>query len=56
MLTQAQIDEQKAFERRQISGGLDKLERDTRKLEEKAYASATNYGRSSIDILSLIHI
>ncbi len=51
MLTQEQINEQEALERRQISGGLDKLKRDTRKLEEKAYASATNYGRCSIDTL-----
>jgi len=51
MLTQAQIDEQYDLERRQVRGGLDKLKRETRKLEDKAYASATSYGRCSIDTL-----
>ena len=38
MLTQQQIDEQQAFERRQIQGGLDKLHKNTDKLEEQTYA------------------
>ena len=48
--TPYQIDEQKNLERRQISGGLSKLNKDTEKLEQKEYASATVYGRCSIDI------
>ena len=48
MLTQQQIDEQQAFERRQIQGGLDKLHKNTDKLEEQTYASATVYGSSCV--------
>ena len=33
MLTQKQIDEQQTFEREQIRGGLDKLRKNTDKLE-----------------------
>ena len=47
--TQHQINEQKNLERRQIAGGLTKLNKDTQKLEQKEYASATVYGRCSID-------
>ena len=55
MLTQDLIDEQKSLERRQIDGGLHRLRKQTKDLEEKAYASATEYGRASIDTL-LPHI
>ena len=51
MPTPAQLDEQHALERRQIEGGLNKLKKDTQKLEQKEYASATVYGRCSIDQL-----
>jgi DNA-directed RNA polymerase len=44
MLTEQQIEDQKEFERKQISGGLHKLHSNTKKLEEKTYASATVYG------------
>ena len=45
MPTPAQLNEQYELERRQIKGGLDKLSKDTRTLEQKEYASATVYGR-----------
>lgn len=48
MPTPAQIDEQLALERRQISCGHDRLIKNTQKLEERSYASATVYGCSSI--------
>ena len=51
MPTSSQLNEQYDLERRQISGGLNKLRKDTRKLEHKEYASATVYGRCSIDQL-----
>ena len=44
MLTEQQIEDQKEFERKQISGGLDRLHSNTKNLEEKTYASATVYG------------
>ena len=46
MLTEKQIDDQQEFERKQISGGLHKLMTNTKKLEDKNYASATVYGSS----------
>ena len=55
MLTQDLINEQESLERRQITGGLHRLRKQTKDLEEKAYASATEYGRASIDTL-LPHI
>ena len=55
MLTQDLIDAQESLERRQITGGLNRLRKQTKDLEEKAYASATDYGRASIDTL-LPHI
>ena len=55
MLTQDLINEQESLERRQITGGLNRLRKQTKDLEEKAYASATEYGRASIDTL-LPHI
>ena len=51
MPTPFQIDEQVKLERKQINGGLTKLRKETRKLEDQAYASATKYGRCSIDTL-----
>ena len=51
MPTPAQVDEQIKLEREQISGGLHKLNKDTKTLEQKEYASATIYGRCSIDEL-----
>ena len=44
MLTEQQIEDQEEFERKQISGGLHRLHSNTKKLEEKTYASATVYG------------
>ena len=51
MPTPDQLNEQYELERRQIKGGLDKLRKDTQTLEQKEYASATVYGRCSIDQL-----
>ena len=48
MLTEKQIEEQQEFERKQISGGLHKLMTNTKKLEDKTYASATVYGSACI--------
>ena len=57
MLTEQQIEDQEEFERKQISGGLHRLHSNTKKLEEKTYASATVYGSACMSsILSLIHI
>ena len=44
MLTEQQIEDQQEFERKQISGGLQRLRSNTTKLEEQTYASATVYG------------
>jgi DNA-directed RNA polymerase len=51
MPTPAQIDEQVELERDQIRQGLKRLRDNTRKLEEKEYASAAIYGVASIDVL-----
>ena len=51
MPTSAQIDEQVELERKAISCGIEALHRNTRNLEEKAYASASVYGVSSIQAL-----
>jgi len=51
MPTPAQIDQQVELERESIRQGLKKLQENTRKLEEKSYASASIYGVSSIDAL-----
>jgi DNA-directed RNA polymerase len=51
MATPAQISEQVELERESIRQGLKKLQDNTRKLEEKSYASASVYGVSSIDAL-----
>jgi DNA-directed RNA polymerase len=51
MPTPAQIEEQVQLERDQIRMGLKRLRENTKKLEEKSYASATVYGVASIDAL-----
>ena len=51
MATPAQIDEQVTLEREQIALGLKRLRENTRKLEEKEYASASIYGVVSLDTL-----
>ena len=51
MPTPAQIDEQIQLERDAISQGLKKLQKNTRDLEAKSYASASVYGVASIDTL-----
>jgi DNA-directed RNA polymerase len=51
MATPAQINEQVELERESIRQGLKKLQENTRRLEEKSYASASVYGISSIDAL-----
>jgi len=48
MLTEKQIEDQQEFERKCISGGLEKLRLNTKKLEDQTYASATVYGSASI--------
>ena len=48
MATPAQIEEQIALERQAIACGRERLQDQTTKLEERAYASATVYGCSSI--------
>jgi len=51
MYKDADLLKQESFERKQISGGLERLRSQTRKLEEKDYASATCYGSASIENL-----
>ena len=51
MPTPAQIDEQIALEREQISQGLKEFRDNTHKLEERSYASASIYGVISIEQL-----
>ena len=51
MATPAQIEEQVNFERDAIRQGLKRLRKNTQALEERAYASATVYGCSSISTL-----
>ena len=51
MATPAQIDEQVQLERKAIRQGLEKLRDNTRRMEERSYASASVYGISSIDAL-----
>ena len=47
----ADLERQERFERRQISGGLEKIRSNTKKLLEQDYASATVFGSASIDTL-----
>ena len=51
MPTPAQIDEQINHERDAIAQGLKRLRDSTKKLEEKAYSSASIYGITTIDAL-----
>jgi len=51
LATPAQIDEQIRLEREQIRQGLKLLHNNTKKLEDKSYASASVYGVVSIDQL-----
>ena len=51
MPTPHQIDEQIKHERAAIAQGLERLKENTRKLEEKDYASASIYGITTIDAL-----
>ena len=51
MATPAQIEEQVQLEREQIQQGLQQFRSNTKKLEDKSYASASVYGISSIDTL-----
>jgi len=51
MPTPAQIDEQINHERDAIAQGLKRLKENTRRLEEKEYASASVYGITTIDTL-----
>jgi DNA-directed RNA polymerase len=51
LATPAQIEAQVTLEREQIRQGLKRLRDNTRKLEERSYASATVYGVASIDAL-----
>lgn len=51
MATPKQIEEQVNLERKAIAMGLERLHKNTKKLEDKTYASATVYGVSSIDTL-----
>jgi hypothetical protein len=51
MATPAQIEEQIQLERDAIAQGLKKLRENTRKLEERSYASASVYGVATIDAL-----
>jgi DNA-directed RNA polymerase len=48
MSTAALIEQEMAFERRAVSCGHEKVEHDTRRMEERSYASATVYGGASI--------
>ena len=45
------IDRQVQLERKSVTLGLEKLHKNTKKLEEKAYASASVYGVNSIEVL-----
>ena len=49
MLTEKQIEDQREFERKCISGGMGKLKANTKKLEDKTYASATVYGSACVN-------
>ena len=51
MATPAQIEEQVQLEREQIRQGLEQFRSNTKKLDDKSYASASVYGSTSIDTL-----
>ena len=47
----SQIEEQVNLERSKVKQGINRLKKNTRKLEDKSYSSATEYGIASIDAL-----
>jgi hypothetical protein len=49
MLTEQQITDQQEFERKCITGGLEKLRSNTQNLEGKTYCSATIYGSACVN-------
>ena len=51
MPTKFEIEEQVALEREQIRQGLEKFRSNTRRLEDKSYASASIYGMASLEQL-----
>ena len=51
MPTSLDLERQVNFERKQIKGGLERFQHNTKKLLEKDYASATVFGSSSIETL-----
>ena len=51
MPTTAELEKQERFERRQIKGGLERIQSNTKKLLDKDYASATAFGSASIETL-----
>tara|TARA_R100001443_G_scaffold76903_2_gene84268 strand:+ start:2413 stop:4758 length:2346 start_codon:yes stop_codon:yes gene_type:complete len=51
MPTTAELEKQERFERRQIKGGLERIQSNTKKLLDKDYASATTFGSASIETL-----
>ena len=53
MPTPIEVERQIAFERKQVRGGVEKLRKDTKKLEDKTYASATVYGSVAIHSILL---
>ena len=53
MPTPIEVERQIAFERKQVRGGLAKLRKNTKDLEDKTYASATVYGSVAISSILL---
>ena len=53
MPTPIDVERQIAFERKQVRGGLAKLRKNTKDLEDKTYASATVYGSVAISSILL---
>ena len=51
MPTSLELERQVNFERKQIKGGLERFQKNTKKLLDKDYASATVFGSSSIETL-----
>ena len=51
MPTSLDLERQEKFERKQIKGGLERIQNNTKKLLEKDYASATVFGSASIETL-----
>ena len=51
MPTPLEVERQIAFERKQVRGGVEKLRKNTKDLEDKTYASATVYGSVAISAI-----